>query len=955
MAMDNGNRICYVDPNDVRDNIDGIPLTPDYTDFNVSCYLYVETISRSNNQANGTSSNNENIGVGYQLTGNGEYVSVMRGKDYDRHNFLTTDYVNIDYSEVRDRNIIEGLQIESIDIGFTNYQTPQITIKFVDIRGGGFFGREEATHNEYGQLVNLSTDEDNKLVDNFFACFVTFPYPKFRLQVKGFYGKPVTYQLTCTSFNGNFNCTTGNFEITVQFIGYEYGLLGDIPFNLLVYAPETGFGSDYWARHVNSVEWQLDREGKEHPQKLKWFFNKIKSEMSGSGSSGDSADDININNIMLGIEQQLSQINAIKNEMSDFKALVRQWNGNSYTFDCATDNENVMVLLSNTQTKTLTKEICDKRNSLKKMIIDYNSSYSGETGGAIPETIVPNYVTGDTDWTEGDVTFGRVFDEQGFVLQGSLDSDELSDTPSSGGMTATDFVGVEMNKIQSQDKYTVTEGVSERLYTLLYPTNIERNDFAYCAVIDFGAGESAINSKIQVLNNTSNNYLYNFETVNSTTIYNMLNMSPYIGRYYKMVMCHLETFVALFNNYVNAIYQQIENGNRKPEVLGIRDLNIETDAPKSTFSDGVPPFPAVYKKYTTTQEADYDLNSKDIRKNVWVGDFSGNWLEKTMVDELYNAAQQTDYGGSIVTGSFNNRGIGYSNMDFDPFTFIYGVPRYVYNTPESALMYIGLQAQVALNLVHRGVISANDAKTLGEYNAYIFAKNEPTKNGVVRQFANETTNLGEFFYNALVYGEEFQNYNNGHYEYEFVPDKHRTRNPMFVPNGSNTEYKYITSATGSRRLEFVPIDGGTVQEVQAGYEIDNTTKNTAPKDNKNGNFVVNGSDINYISNCEGNRQFAIVGDSVTVQEFQAKYKEFSENNIQIGNKRSKDFTGILKDNVLVDSSRIENFNIYNKSNFMKFVDYNNEEYSLDYTKINELNFKNTSNGRQIDEIIKHLI
>lgn len=35
--------------------------------------------------------------------------------------------------------------------------------------------------------------------------FFTFPYPKFKLLVKGFYGKPVTFQLTCSKFTGSFN------------------------------------------------------------------------------------------------------------------------------------------------------------------------------------------------------------------------------------------------------------------------------------------------------------------------------------------------------------------------------------------------------------------------------------------------------------------------------------------------------------------------------------------------------------------------------------------------------------------------------------------------------------------------------------------------------------------------------------------------------------------------------
>ena len=183
------NRICYVDPNDIRGNIDGAPLTPDYTDFSIWCNLIVERSSRLKNQASGSDAG-EKFMVSFDLTKGHtgtEFVSFLQGKDADDYNFLTTDYTNIDYGTIKERNIIEGLQIETVNISFTNYQTPQVTIKFVDIRGGGFFGREEATHSEFGGLSSLE-EKNNQMFDNFYSCFVSFPYPRFRLQVKGFYG-----------------------------------------------------------------------------------------------------------------------------------------------------------------------------------------------------------------------------------------------------------------------------------------------------------------------------------------------------------------------------------------------------------------------------------------------------------------------------------------------------------------------------------------------------------------------------------------------------------------------------------------------------------------------------------------------------------------------------------------------------------------------------------------------
>lgn len=90
---------------------------------------------------------------------------------------------------------------------------------------------------------------------------MTFPYPRYKLHVKGFYGKDVVYQLTCSKFNARFDSNTGNFNITCEFIGYEYGFLADLPFQYILAAPYTKVGREYWKKHVNSKEWQIDNEG----------------------------------------------------------------------------------------------------------------------------------------------------------------------------------------------------------------------------------------------------------------------------------------------------------------------------------------------------------------------------------------------------------------------------------------------------------------------------------------------------------------------------------------------------------------------------------------------------------------------------------------------------------------------------------------------------------------------
>ena len=83
--------------------------------------------------------------------------------------------------------------ISSIDINYDNYYVPQVTIQFVDIRGISLFNPEEEAHNLTQDGVDGTINPD--YAGSFFRSFFSFPYPIFTLKVKGFYGKPISYEL----------------------------------------------------------------------------------------------------------------------------------------------------------------------------------------------------------------------------------------------------------------------------------------------------------------------------------------------------------------------------------------------------------------------------------------------------------------------------------------------------------------------------------------------------------------------------------------------------------------------------------------------------------------------------------------------------------------------------------------------------------------------------------------
>jgi N-acetylmuramoyl-L-alanine amidase len=141
---------------------------------------------------------------------------------------LTTSYTDITVMELRNGGHVESIGIESINIKYNTWYFPEVNIKFVDVRGNSVFNPYETTNDP-------ETKESAK--KPFLSCFFSFPYPVFKLTVKGYYGKPVTYRLTVKDVRSQFNPATGNFELNANFIGYMYSYLTDVPMRMLFAAP----------------------------------------------------------------------------------------------------------------------------------------------------------------------------------------------------------------------------------------------------------------------------------------------------------------------------------------------------------------------------------------------------------------------------------------------------------------------------------------------------------------------------------------------------------------------------------------------------------------------------------------------------------------------------------------------------------------------------------------------
>jgi hypothetical protein len=107
----------------------------------------------------------------------------------------------------------ETFGITNISIKINASYLPIITIEFTDIQGRTLFERGNEADNPYN-------------------IFYTYPYPKFSLVYKGYYGKAVETQLVLLKSNTRFDPSNGNYTVTAEFSGEVYALFNTF---LLIY------------------------------------------------------------------------------------------------------------------------------------------------------------------------------------------------------------------------------------------------------------------------------------------------------------------------------------------------------------------------------------------------------------------------------------------------------------------------------------------------------------------------------------------------------------------------------------------------------------------------------------------------------------------------------------------------------------------------------------------------
>lgn len=611
-------RVAYVEPNDIYGSVNGVPLTPNYEDLCIAFNLIVEKVDRFNSNEYTGTFNDSNDGtvtkISFGQTSERKYASFLSGEieDTDGNTYLSTYFTDITYEDVKGKSIVEGLGVESINVSFESFYTPTVTMKFVDVRGASLFGREAAIH-EQGKITS----------ENVFGCFFTLPYPKFKLQIKGFYGKDVTYQLTCSNFKGNFNSTNGNFEFTVTFIGYNYALLTDIPFIYLVSAPFCSYeGRKYWDSHISTPQWLID--GKPMVS-IHTFMKSIESHtLENSEKIGINEED---DESLKKISNERAQLNEIASSYNNFISALQNNASGSYILTSQEENnikKNQLFLMYNTVEnnngvviRRVDNAIYTSHEDLITKLNDYNTNYPSN---AIDVRKYPNgrndaYI--NTDFFTLTDTFDIEDDENHKITKVTVIAkgcqgktvEELKNISFSTGATLTNRTAEEINKLISTEPYS---------------TNLKR----YTYLFDLSDLIDIVHNRVESLNEEYNLLQDKINKQRALIRIEALPFKPTVGNIFKMIMAHLETFI-------HTVYQCKTDIISSGSARSVSNLNVNIENTDVLSSTLIPPFPAVYSKGEQSQNSN-DTNNDSFVLG-WVGDKSHNFIEEKLVLSIWKA------------------------------------------------------------------------------------------------------------------------------------------------------------------------------------------------------------------------------------------------------------------------------------------------------------------------------
>lgn len=647
-------RVRYVEPNWNRDlrNVDGelVDAPHDPENLCISVDLQIEVKSRMS--ANG-GDDSETIYLMSWDSNNGKTkLSFFQGTklptiDGEGSNSLTTSYTDIHYNNTKNGEYLEGIGISSVDIDFDSWYTPTIVIRFTDVRGASLFSPEEYAHRmDNGKSMNDAAG-------SFFKCFFSFPYPKYTLQVKGFYGEAVTYQLSCSGFKSSFNSDNGNFESEATFLGYNYSLMTDIPMQMLRVAPYIDYeGTAYWAKNaVLNGRFSIgDGDTKTKMPTLVELCDMVKDAPEKIAEKAANSPLVRTRNYY---QAQINKLIELRNAFDDYyNTFFQAKYGYTVREVDETGNKRKLLIFCKQSTDTdfrFTHNPPERRKLIEK-VNEYNKVNEG--------SFKIKFSDGNNPETANDLRKTRTF----VIGEGY----EISGETRNILTCVRDWVKHELFSLYlvCDDKCTVVKennlGYDQECINIIrdYLSNHDDLDRGIVTnqslirqlknntssvVFDFGGLYEAIQKKIDDFNNEITKTDVDFTKWQESVAKDIFGFKPTIKAIMRIIFAHLETFLYCIYQCRNRING---DGDRTMAALKLNGENSDLNGLGGNVK--VPPFPRymVKSKPTTNNTGGNKTANDTAMEDGWIGNITSYPMEEAKL--VYSMVTASQHVGDVI-------------------------------------------------------------------------------------------------------------------------------------------------------------------------------------------------------------------------------------------------------------------------------------------------------------------
>lgn len=623
--------VNYVEPNDVNafQSEDGktYSLIQPLEDYCIAMNIEVEVHSRETTASNEAGS--QVIILSWESNKDGaSHVNFMSGtrilKDGPSDNgqnppYLTTDPTDMYLDDLIDHGTTEAIGIKSVDVSYDSGTVPVINVKMTDIRGLSMFQPNEMIRDaSYQGVKGISADQ---VAQSFFQCFFRVPYPRFRLYIKGFYGKPVSYEMMCDKFDTNFNAATGDFDVTIHFIGFKYSFLTDVAFQVLAACPYSDYeGRNYWQSQIDNGRFKIpDIDGNLQNMPTLTEMAMSYSALTGSSSSDElqTSADAEETTHELEIARLRELRKQYENWYTSLYANICKVYGEDNCFLSKTPGENydylgAIILVQADANPDMASDFLQFDADFIKLHDDMCAAAKEE------KEKHPGFKVDDISIDFSDYKKTKLLNEFYVNGAGEITYDGMaSDSP------------VSREEVITRMLHNEDGSINKKRYTTIYNDGTNQRVYCYCIKNNY----TYIRERINTLVADANRSAKETEDGTNTKEYNKkmfaeLGYYPSVENFTKVMFAHLETFMHMMFELVKSVT------GRTAEGLGISigtDGNA-IDVPSN--SSTVPPFPRVTKAVT----GDDGITT---REDTWVGDFNQGtgFNEVDIVDGIFNGVE----------------------------------------------------------------------------------------------------------------------------------------------------------------------------------------------------------------------------------------------------------------------------------------------------------------------------